>query len=83
MKNLETEFVIEKERRYLAQNPQQASRLALGYLSDFLKLAQEVKKLEQKLKSVVADNQRLTSQLIEMSSPSRITLPSFLECHRH
>lgn len=83
MKNLAIEFVIEKERRYLAQNPTEAEGLALGYLEDFLRVAQEVKKLEQKYRSLMADNQKLTSQLIEMSSPSRVTLPSFLKCHRH
>ena len=83
MKNLEIEFVIERERRYLVQNPNEAEQLALGYLEDFLRVAQEVKKLEQKLKSVTADNQRLTSQLIKMSSAKRVVLPSFLECHRH
>ena len=45
MKNLAIEFVIERERRYLAQNPTEAEQLALGYLEDFLKVAQEVKKL--------------------------------------
>ncbi|WP_144876424.1 hypothetical protein [Hyella patelloides] len=83
MKNLAIEFVIERERRYLRDNPTEAERLALGYLEDFLKVAQEVKKLEQKYRNVVADNQKLTSQLIEMSSPPRVTLPSFLECYRH
>ena len=62
------EFRLEREKRYLQQNPCRAITLALNYLEDFLNLAREFRALEKKYQSVMADNQRLTSQLIEMSS---------------
>ena len=98
MNNLELEFILERERRYLLKNPFKAIALALSYLEDFLKLSREFKQLEQKYQSVLADNQKLTSQLIDLSSPTRSTkgifkkrkavfkevkLPSFLLCHRY
>ena len=98
MKNIELEFILERERRYLLKNPFKAINLALSYLEDFLHLSKEFKVLEQKYQSLMADNQKLTSQLINLSSPTRDTkdivkkrktvsrvvkLPSFLACHRH
>ena len=83
MNNLEIEFRLQLERRYLEQNPSEATQTALDYLEDFLNLAKEMRKLEQKLESVTADNQRLTSQLIEMLKATLIRLPSFLNCQRH
>lgn len=99
------EFRLERERRYLLKNPFQAIALALNYLEDFLNLAREFRTLEQKnqtleqkYKSVMADNQRLTSQLIKMSSSNgdleylsqkrsnshiRVRIPLFLDSQRH
>jgi hypothetical protein len=79
---LEIEFELERLQRYLKQNPQQAVTLALNNFEDFLNLSRETKILQQKYKSVLADNQRLTSQLIETTS-TQVTLPSFLECNQH
>ena len=83
MNNLEIEFRLQLERRYLEQNPTEATQTALDYLEDFLNLTTEMRKLEQKLESVTADNQRLTSQLIEISEGTSIRLPSFLKCQCH
>ena len=83
MNNLEIEFRLQLERRYLEQNPTEATQTALDYLEDFLNLSTEMRKLEQKLESVTADNQRLTSQLIEISEDTSIRLPSFLKCQSH
>ena len=84
MNNLEIEFRLQLERRYLEQNPTEAIQTALvDYLEDFLNLTKEMRKLEQKLESVTADNQRLTSQLIEMLKATSIRLPLFLNCQRH
>lgn len=80
MNNLELEFALERERRYLAQNPSEASKLAINYLEDFLRLAREIKVLEEKLESVMADNQALTSQLAETNLPKKVVLPSI---HRY
>lgn len=80
---LEIEFELERLQRYLKQNPEQAVILAMNHFEDFLNLSRENKILEQKYESVVADNQKLTSQLIVEQSISAITLPSFLDCHQH
>ena len=80
---LEIEFELERLQRYLKQNPQQAVILAMNHFEDFLNLSRKNKILQQKYESVVADNQRLTSQLIEMTSSAPATLPSFLQCHQH
>ena len=83
MDNLEIEFRLQLERRYLEQNPSEATQTALDYLEDFLNLSTEMRQLEQKLESVIPDNQRLTSQLIEMSKPAPVVLPSFVESQSH
>lgn len=98
MENIELEFILEREKRYLRKNPFRAIALALSYLEDFLNLSKEFKQLEQKYQSVLSDNQKLTSQLIDLSSPTHATkgifkkrkavfkvveLPSFLPCNRH
>ena len=80
---LEIEFELERLQRYLKQNPQQAVILAMNNFEDFLNLSRKNKTLQQKYESVVADNQRLTSQLIELSFSKPVTLPSFLHCHQH
>ena len=93
------EFRLEREKRYLLKNSFQAITLALNYLEDFLNLARELKALERKLKCAIAENQRLTSQLIEISSDHsnvknitlikrsishlRVRIPYFLNCHKH
>ena len=93
-----TEFALLREKHYLQKNPTRAITLALNYLEDFLNLARDYRSLKQKYKSVMADNQRLTSQLIEMSSDHsnvksiaskrsnfhiRVRIPSFFNCQRH
>ena len=78
MKNLELEFLIEREKRYLERNPKQAIQLALNYLEDFLNLSKEMKNLEQRYQIAVAENRKLTSRLMGMSPPKTATLPSFL-----
>ena len=98
MKNIELEFILERERRYLLKNPFKGIERAIAYLEDYLHLSKEFKVLEQKYQSAMADNQKLTSQLIEMSDPTRavkyvkrkrnvsssgVKLPSFLPCYRH
>ena len=95
---LSIEFRLQREERYLKKNPSRAISFALNYLEDFLNLDTKFKTLEQKYQSVIADNQKLTSQLIEMSSSdrnvkhivqkrnvsrSRVRIPSFLNCQRH
>ena len=80
---LEVEFELERLRRYLKQNPQQASILAMNHFEDFLNLSRKNRMLEKKYQSLLEDNQRLTSQLIEMTSSKPVTLPSFLQCHQH
>lgn len=80
---LEIKFELERLERYLKQNPKEAVNLALSNFEDFLNLSREIKILQQKYKSVMADNQRLTSQLIEKTSSPQVTLPSFLECNQH
>jgi hypothetical protein len=97
-KYLSIEFRLQKEERYLKKNPSIAITLALNYLEDFLNLAREFRALEKKYQSVMADNQRLTSQLIEISSStgdkkyliskrsisrSRVRIPHFLNCQKH
>ena len=83
MENIELEFILERERRYLLKNPFKAIALALSYLEDFLNLSREFKQLEQKYQSVIEDNQKLTSQLLGASEPVKPRIPSFLRCHRH
>lgn len=95
---LSIEFRLQREERYLKKNPGRAIAFALNYLEDFLNLSREFRALEQKYQSVMADNQRLTSQLIEMSfsnkdtkyltkkrsiSHGKVRIPSFLNCQRH
>ena len=80
---LEVEFELERLQRYLKQNPQQAVILAMNHFEDFLNLSRKNKILQQKYESVVADNQRLTSQLIVITSSEPVTLPLFLKCHQH
>ena len=95
---LSIEFRLQREERYLKKNPSRAISFALNYLEDFLNLNTKFKTLEQKYQSVMADNQRLTSQLIEISSSTgnaehltqkrsishnRVKIPSFLNCQRH
>ena len=72
--DLTIQFELERLKRYLQENPQQADKLALNYFEDFLVLSHETKRLEQQNQALLADNQQLTSQLI--SSP--ITLSPFL-----
>ena len=83
MKNIELEFILEREKRYLLKNPFKAIDLAIAYLEDYLYLSREFKALEQKYQSAIADNQRLTSHLIEISESKAVRIPSFLPCHRH
>ena len=80
---LELEFELIRLQRFLQENPSQAIEQALNLYEDFLNLSREINTLEQICQSLLADNQRLTSQLIEQSSPKTVTLPSFLHCHRH
>ena len=80
---LSIEFRLEREKRYLQQNPCRAITLALNYLEDFLNLVREFRALEKKYQSVMADNQLLTSQLIKMLEPKAVRLPAFLKCSRH
>lgn len=80
---LEIEFELERLQRYLKQNPKQAAILAMNHFEDFLNLSRETKIIQQKYQSVLADNQKLSSQLIEMTSSKPVTLPSFLKCHQH
>ena len=88
--NLERKFAVESEKRYLLKNPTLAIELALNYKEDFLSLAEEFRALEkrnqtleQKYKSVMADNQLLTSQLIDASKREIVRIPSFLSCQKH
>lgn len=77
---LEVEFELERLQRYLKQNPQQAVIPAMNHFEDFLNLSRETKILQQKYESVMADNQRLTSQLIaqEFAKDAPPELPSFV-----
>ena len=83
MNDLELEFVLEKERRYLKENPEKAGTLVINYLEDFLNAARKVKELEQKIESLMADNQALTLQLISEPSDRKAVLPRFLESQRY
>ena len=56
MNTLYTEFEVERLKRYLDQNPQEAYRLAITHFSDYLELASEYKKLEQKFQSLSLTN---------------------------
>ena len=76
MKNIELEFILERERRYLLKNPFKGIDLAIAYLEDYLHLSREFKVLEQKYQSAIADNQRLTSQIIDMYCLSPEISPS-------
>lgn len=80
---LSIEFRFEREERYLKKNLNRAIAFALNYLEDFLNLDTKFKTLEQKYQSVIADNQKLTSQLIEISEPKVTRIPAFLNCQRH
>lgn len=80
---LEIELELERLKRYLKSNPQQAVILAMNHFEDFLNLSRENKILERKYQSLLEDNQKLTSQLIEITSSEPVILPSFLQCHQH
>ena len=95
---LSIEFRLQREEHYLKKNPTRAISFVLNYLEDFLNLDTKFKTLEKKYQSVMADNQKLTSQLIEMSSSNkdtkhltkkrsisltRVRIHSFLNCQRH
>lgn len=80
---LEIEFELERLQRHLKQNPQQAAILAMNHFEDFLNLSRKNKILERKYQSLLEDNQKLTSQLIEITFSESVTLPSFLQCHQH
>jgi hypothetical protein len=56
---LSIELRLERERRYLQNNPCQAVTLALHYLEDFLNLAREFRALEQKYQSVMASHPKI------------------------
>lgn len=51
---LSIKFRLEREKRYLQQNPCRAISFALNYLEVFLNLAREFRALEQKYQSVMA-----------------------------
>ncbi|VEP17898.1 hypothetical protein H1P_6560002 [Hyella patelloides LEGE 07179] len=89
---LSLEFELLRLKRFLKKNPELATEKALGIYEDFLNLSREIKFLERICESLLADNrslqadnQRLTSELIEQSSPKTKTveLPSFLNSRRH
>ena len=65
MNNLELEFILEREKRYLKQNPTEAEELALNYLEEFLNQREETRAIERRNRSLIADNQALTSQLAD------------------
>jgi len=73
---LEHQLPVERLKRFLQKNPDQARELAVNYFEDFLALANDCKKLQ-------ADFEALQSQLIqlqEQQQPKRKSpqLPSFL-----
>ncbi|VEP17123.1 hypothetical protein H1P_5510003 [Hyella patelloides LEGE 07179] len=87
---LETELELLIFKRLLEKNPELATEKALGIYEDFLNLSRETKFLERICeslladnRSLLADNQRLRNELIEISSPKTVELPSFLNSRRH
>ena len=72
---LELQFSVERLRRFLHENPDQAARLAIAYFEDFSVLAIEHKQMEN-------DFHAMQSHLIQLQqqqpSPKSPKLPHFL-----
>lgn len=66
MKNLEREFRLHIEDYFLEQNQSAVSELVNHYWINFLNLVERYNKLEQSYRTLLADNEELTSQLIEI-----------------
>jgi glucose-6-phosphate-specific signal transduction histidine kinase len=87
MEKLEREFRLRMENHFLEQNISAASQLLNHYWINFLNLVERYNKLEQSYQNLLADNEKLTSQLIEMyeqiEKKKAVSIPEFLKCHQH
>ncbi len=73
--NLEIQFSVERLKRYLQDNPHEATQNALNYLEDFLVLSSEFKQLEAEL---IATQNHLIELQIQRIARASISLPRFL-----